>query len=211
MCFSAEISLITFIVGIIGSLLCISLGKPIDKIIGYYFIFVSLMQCIEYLLWNHQKCDNYNRFLSILGMVLNHLQPIVLGLLILYFNKNVSTKIMYIIMFLYLCIIIPYSIQFLNNKKLECTIKTSKNHHLIWIWNNMFFAYKIYLIFLLTLCFLIYFGFPNRYKFIAILVTLISFGTSQFFYYKEGVMGSLWCFYILFITYIYYIYNLLII
>ena len=122
MCFSAEISIITFIVGIIGSLLCISLGKPVDKILGYFFIFVSLMQGIEYLLWNHQKCDNYNRFLSILGMVLNHLQPIVLGLLILYFNKNVSTKIMYLIMFLYLCAIIPYSIQFLNNKNLECTI-----------------------------------------------------------------------------------------
>jgi len=211
MCFSAKISLITFIVGIIGSLLCISLGKPVDKIVGYSFIFVSLMQGIEYLLWNHQKCDNYNRFLSILGMVLNNLQPIVLGLLILYFNKNVSTKIIYIIMFLYSCVIIPYSIQFLNNKKLQCTIKTSKNNHLIWNWNNMFFAYKIYLIFLLTLCLLIYFGFPNSYKFIAILVALISFGTSQFFYYKEGVMGSLWCFYILFITYIYYIYNLLVI
>jgi hypothetical protein len=210
MCFSAEISIITFIVGIIGSLLCISLGKPVDKILGYFFIFVSLMQGIEYLLWNHQKCDNYNRFLSILGMVLNHLQPIVLGLLILYFNKNVSTKIMYIIMFLYLCAIIPYSIQFLNNKNLECTIKTTKNKHLLWNWNSMFFSNIIYPIFLLTLCLLIYFGL-NRYKFIAILVALISFGTSYFFYYKEGVMGSLWCFYILFITYIYYILNLLVI
>ena len=209
MCFSAEISIITFIIGIIGSLLCISLGKPVDKILGYFFIFVSLMQGIEYLLWNHQKCDNYNRFLSILGMVLNHLQPIVLGLLILYFNKNVSTKIIYIIMFLYLCAIIPYSIQFLNNKNLECTIKTTKNNHLLWNWNSMFLNNQIYLIFLLILCLLIYFGFPNKYKFIAILVALISFGSSHFFYYKEGVMGSLWCFYILFITYIYYILNLI--
>jgi hypothetical protein len=190
----------------------ISLGKPVDKIVGYFFMFVSLMQGIEYLIWNHQKCDNYNRFLSILGMVLNHLQPIVLGLLILYFNKNVSTKIIYIIMFLYSCAIIPYSIQFLNNKKLVCTIKNKKAfNHLLWNWNNMIFAYIIYLIFLLTLCLLFYFGFPNRYKFIAILVALISFGSSYFVYYKEGVMGSLWCFYILLITYIYYIYNLLVI
>ena len=203
MCFSSEISLATFIAGIVGSILCISLGKPVDKIVGYFFMFVSLMQGIEYLLWNHQIRDDYNRFLSILGMIFNHLQPIVLGLLILYFYKNVSSKI-YIILFLYLCTIIPYSIQFLNNKNLQYTIK-NKHHHLQWNWNVMVYSFITYLIFLLTLCLLFYIGFPDEYKYIAIVTALLSYGSSYFFYYNEGVMGSLWCFYILFITYFYYL------
>ena len=92
------------------------------------------MQGIEYLLWTHQKCDNYNRFVSILGMILNHLQPFVLGLIILFCNKHlIHTKL---IMFLYLLLIIPYSIQFLFNKKSQCTIKNTENH-LSWKWNLM--------------------------------------------------------------------------
>lgn len=90
MCFSARVSIITFIIGIIGAYKCIQLGEPLDKIIGYFLGFVALMQLIEYLLWTHQKCDKYNKMLSITGMLLNHLQPIMLGLLVLNFNKNIE-------------------------------------------------------------------------------------------------------------------------
>ena len=59
------------------------------KVIGLIFIFFSLMQGIEYLLWSHQECDEYNKMISTLGMVLNHLQPIVLFILLyIYITKN---------------------------------------------------------------------------------------------------------------------------
>jgi hypothetical protein len=91
MCYSANASIVSFTFGVIGSLLCVSLGSVKDKILGFFLFFVSFMQGIEYLLWKHQICDNYNKFISVLGMILNHLQPIVLGLLVILFNTNLST------------------------------------------------------------------------------------------------------------------------
>jgi len=148
MCFSAEVSIITFLIGIVGAFLCIQLNTKVDKIIGYFYGFVALMQLIEYLLWMHQKCDNYNKFLSITGMLLNHLQPIVLGLLVLYFNKNNKNKwIIYLILSIYTIIIVPYSLQFIQSGDFDCTLKDDKqNSHLIWNWNGMNMSDFVYII-----------------------------------------------------------------
>ena len=116
MCYSAEASIISFTAGMIGSLLCISLGSNTDKMIGYFFAFVSLMQGVDYLLWTHQKCDDYNRIVSIIGMILNHLQPIVAALLVFYYNsKNKYNKYIFMTIIIYLLVIVPYSLQFLQN------------------------------------------------------------------------------------------------
>jgi hypothetical protein len=110
MCFSAKVSLFTFLLGFVSSILCVTLGKIMDMVIGLLLGYVSLMQFIEYLLWNHQKCDNYNKTISIIGMILNHAQPIVLGIILLYvsnpFPKN--KYIILIIMFIYTLCAIPY-------------------------------------------------------------------------------------------------------
>ena len=88
MCFSANISLLAFILGIIGSILVFTLGGPSNKIISLFFAFVSSMQLIEYFLWKHQVCDNYNKLLSKIGMWLNHMQPVVLGLLVIILSQE---------------------------------------------------------------------------------------------------------------------------
>jgi nicotinamide riboside transporter PnuC len=90
MCFSPEASIRSLLAGVFGSLLCISLGTTKDKIVGYFLGFVSLMQGIEYLLWKHQKCDNYNKVISITGMILNHLQPFILGVIVLILNPKIE-------------------------------------------------------------------------------------------------------------------------
>ena len=52
------------------------------------------MQGIEYSL-NQQKCDKYNQFLSYLGMFLNHIQPIIFAIIILYFNPKLNIQKQY--------------------------------------------------------------------------------------------------------------------
>ena len=89
MCFSKDVSLATFLTGFIGGLLCFSTGVVDLKIIGLFFMFVSLMQGIEYLLWIHQTCDDYNKNISYLAMVLNHLQPVVLCILLILYNRKI--------------------------------------------------------------------------------------------------------------------------
>ena len=84
MCFSAEVSLGSFIIGIVFSIILFFQTKFQDyRIVSIFLGFVSLMQLIEYFLWKHQKCDNINKNLSYLGMILNHSQPIVLGALVI--------------------------------------------------------------------------------------------------------------------------------
>jgi len=207
MCFSAEVSIITFIIGMIGSFLCINLGTVTDKIIGYFFGFVALMQLIEFLLWRHQKCDTYNKVISILGMLLNHLQPVVLALLVLFFNKNIKEKwIIYLILFVYLIVIIPYSIQFIRSGDFDCTLKDIKeDSHLVWNWNGMNMSSIVYVIFTLSMALISVFGLPNLTQGILMgILVVVSFVTSIFLYPNKAV-GALWCFYTVFILFIYYL------
>lgn len=210
MCFSAEISILTFLIGMIGAYLTISLDNKTDKIIGYFFGFVALMQLIEYLLWTHQKCDKYNKLLSIMGMILNHLQPIVLGFLILYFyNQNPNKIIIYSILLIYTLVIIPYSLQFIRSGNFDCTLKDKKqNNHLVWNWNLMNMAHIVYTIFTLSLAAISFFGFPTLTQGISFaLVVIISYLTSMIIY-PSKVIGALWCFYTVFILFFYYIFRI---
>ena len=205
MCFSERASIVTFIIGLIGSFLCVSLGGIDDKIIGYFFAFVSSMQLIEFLLWRHQKCDSYNRFLSISGMILNHLQPIVLGFIILMLNKNIRYKnVFYLSLFVYIAVIIPYSIQFIMKPQLQCTLKNDSTH-LNWYWNHLNYGVFVYTVFLLVFSILSILGFSNLKMGIYIaLFGILSFLLSLYFY-KQRHVGAIWCYFVVFLPIIYYV------
>jgi len=203
MCFSADVSLGTFISGLIFSVLCFSLGTAEAKIIGIFFGFVIFMQLIEYLLWKHQECDQYNKNLTIAGMILNHLQPVVLFLAVILFNKNIPSnnlKIMITVILIYAIAIIPYSLQF--NK--FCTQKGKEsNNHLVWKWNNMDRAEVVYSIFLVSMMVITFFGMPSH-KVIHTLITLLTFVISAVIYGKQQVAGALWCYIAAFAPLVYF-------
>ena len=210
MCFSAEASIVSLLAGLTGSLLCISLGSTRDKIVGFFLGFVSLMQGIEYLLWNHQKCDNYNKVISMLGMVLNHLQPFVLGVIVLLLNpKTQNYRKIVSLMVLYLIVFIPYSYQFVKMKGTMCTIKgetsDDEHEHLIWQWNNLPYSKFCYAIFLFVMCAIFILGTPNKrsgFRFAAI--ATLTYASSLIFYPRE-VAGALWCYYTAYIPFLYYL------
>jgi hypothetical protein len=205
MCFSKNASIASFSIGIVGAILCISLGTITDKIVGYFLGYVALMQWIEYLLWSHQKCDNYNRVVSIIGMLLNNMQPVVLGLIILYFNPKIRhITWFYFFMFLYLCVGIPYSLSFIKNKQVQCTIKNKQTKHLDWNWNNMNYYMLVYFIFIFSECVMCILGIPNpKYGWLFAFAIVFTYLTSAFFYSTN--VGALWCYYTAFIPLIYYL------
>jgi hypothetical protein len=203
MCFSEKASIVSFLFGIFGSILCISLGGIDNKIIGYYFVYISFMQLIDYLLWRHQTCDDYNKLVSLTGMLLNHSQPIVLGLIILLLNpKYVGT--ISTLMFIYLCVIIPYSIPFVTNTKLQCTLK-GKENHLIWNWNIMKYAEIVFSIYLFVVCGLLYYGLTNkRMGSFAVFIAIVTY-VSSYVIYSSKYVGTIWCYYSAFIPILYYL------
>ncbi len=205
MCFSPMASISTLIIGLSGAYLCYSLNTPTDKLVGLFFGFVSLMQGIEYLLWENQKCNGNNKLISLLGMILNHLQPVILTVLILLLNKNLdkNTKNKIIgFTSIYIIIITFYSFQFFNEK--QCTIKNIHSH-LEWRWNDMEYREYVYLLFLFTLIYLFLIGTPNKkYGKILAAITLISYLISFFIYKDQQVIGSMWCLFASFAPVIWY-------
>jgi len=203
MCFSERASIVSFFFGIIGSLLLISLGSVNNKIIGCYLMYISLMQIIDFLLWRHQLCDNYNRMISLLGMLLNHSQPLVLGMIILLFNPK-HKNIILTLMFVYLCVVIPYSIPFITDKKLQCTLK-GKEKYLLWNWNLMKYYIIMYPTFLFIICGMFIYGLTN-YKiglFFALTATILF--VSSYYIYKTKYLGTMWCYYSVFVPIILYL------
>jgi hypothetical protein len=196
MCYSANVSLITFLIGITGSGLCFNVGTVEYKIVGIFFAFVVLMQLIEYLLWKHQICDSYNQNLTKTAMIINHLQPIILIACIFLFNKqNVSPKMLCLLVF-YTVIISLYSFNFLKSS--SCTLKSSTpgNSHLIWDWNGLKYSNLVYAIFLVSLILIGIWGFPTTSSGVLFAaICFFSFMISRFIYGKQGVIGAVWCFF----------------
>jgi hypothetical protein len=216
MCFSPLASLSTFLIGIIGAILTITLGTPTDKLVGFFFGFVSSMQGIEFALWKNQTCNDMNKIISVLGMVFNHLQPIVLSILILLLNDNLSTMTKQIIILstiIYAIVITAYSLQFISNDNTNgtsndrCTIK-NEYKHLEWDWNGMKHRTLVYMLFLFMLVFLFFIGTPNKKSGIVLsVITLISYLISYFIYKDQKVVGSLWCLFASFTPVLWYGYN----
>jgi hypothetical protein len=195
MCFSPLASISTFIIGIIGAILCLTLGTPTDNLVGLFFGFVSSMQGIEFALWNNLDCNTINKITTVLGMVLNHLQPIVLCILILLLNKNLSVnnkQIIIISTIIYAIIITTYSMQFINDDD-GCTLKNEYNH-LEWDWNHMKYTHIVYILFLFMIIMLFYIGTPDKKSGIILsVIALISYFVSYIIYIDKKVVGSLWC------------------
>lgn len=194
MCFSKEVSLATFITGITGSIFVYTLGKLNDKIIGIYLGYVSLMQGIEYLLWNHQTCDVFHKDISFLGMILNISQPIVLGIIILLINTELKDKSLIIaILFIYSIFAIEYCKNYSNN--LQCTRPRPNDPHLVWNWTILESYTTMWAIYIITVCSICIIGMPTldngiRCAFAAFITMLISI-----IIYPRQDMGAMWCFF----------------
>jgi len=197
MCFSAKLSLTSFLVGIVSSVLLITYGneesKKTNKAIGYFFMFVSLMQLIEYFMWKDLKCVNgLNKTASILGPLFNHLQPIVLLVLGYHYIDNgiVDKNIMLIINALFFGYVIkkynPGLICTTVNKLTRTDTETC-DAHLDWQWKYGF-DYKIYHSVMLI----------NAFQFIKNKNLMTSFILSYIILYfnilNKHNVGELWCF-----------------
>jgi len=195
MCYSPETSIGSFLVGITFSFLLTRRPSTDDQIVGYFLGFVSLMQGIEYLLWNHQNCDPYNRAVSQAGILLNHLQPVVLGALILLLSpvKNHRIPIVIITAF-YAFAAAVYSQKFFN-VDVPCTQRDEKDPHLFWKWNWQEGAAQLYGLFLAILTLFPMIGFMDKtYGFLIGLTSFSTFALSSYLYDRKFV-GAMWCFF----------------
>jgi hypothetical protein len=194
MCYSKDLSLASLSFGIFASLILIYFGNKqsssTNKTIGYFFLFVTLMQLVEYFLWIDMDCTNgFNKFGSLIGPILNHLQPIVLLIIATIFlepSNLISPNIIIPSNILYLIYICYQYIKYISNSSNLC-IKKNDCAHLDWTWKkdfNYIFYFAI--------------SFINIANFYTNTNLMVSFGLSylllliSIFNFNKNV-GEFWC------------------
>jgi hypothetical protein len=224
MCFDEKTSLLTYLIGISGSINLYNI-KLIPE--SLFFGWISHMQLIDFVLWKNQpckisesnkickleelkSCNKINQNTTTAGMIINNLEPVIMYSSILLFSKNkLPTWVMIITLFFFICLFI-YTIDTINKKNTiekKCTYVTEQsNPHLFWQWNyNEPLNIPIYLYFVLIFVLLSYYGFSNGG--FSSLVILISYIISAIVYKNKKSIGTMWCFCGAFIPWIFFIYE----
>ena len=175
MCFNADISLTTYIIGLIN---CIILIKKNFYVEAAFYFCVIQMQMIEYFLWENQSCNDINKITTKIGLIINHLEPIILWIAIYLFSKKILPEWIHYLMIIYIFTTMIYSYyQYGNN----CTNVTEiSKPHLEWKWNNGPYANYYYSLFIFILNILCIYGVEYGYH-MAFLVN-VSFLISKIIY-----------------------------
>lgn len=82
MCWSREASLATFALGWGASAYLIFRNGPADRLWGFFFLWVTGMQFLEFLQWSDQACGELNNVASQIAWFQNLAQPLVGGALL---------------------------------------------------------------------------------------------------------------------------------
>jgi hypothetical protein len=224
MCFNERISLLTYLIGISGSINLYKINLIPESL---FFGWVSHMQLIDFILWRNQPCNitesnkvckkeelklcnKTNQNTTTAGMIINHLEPVIMFTSILIFSKQkLPIWVMILTFFFFICLFI-YTKDILDKKdtiEKKCTYVTEQsNPHLFWQWNyNEPYNIPIYLYFVLIFVLLTYYGFSNK-NFSSIIV-FISYIISGIIYKNKKSIGSLWCVFGAILPWILYTYD----
>jgi len=185
MCISKNLSILSFVVSIVSSILLLKFGlAPENKVISYYMIFVGLMQLVDYGAWIDLTCTKgTNRISSILGPLLNHIQPLLFLVLAYYYLQSssiINDKLLVALGIIYCGYMIYKYIHYLNIGDL--CIRTDSLEHLIWQWGNNYNYWGYHLLFLL--------GIINFYKYKGLLIFYIA----AYILYSISIKSEIWCF-----------------
>jgi len=190
MCFSAKISLLSFVYISLLSLYVIRRGGTNDKWLGTFFLFVAFIQLFEAFIWIslNKNLESFNYFNTVLLYILIGCEPLILTASSLQSNeKRVDNSVVYILMginFIFLTIwlfYIPTEITRPNKCK-------ETNCRLLWPWKTP--SIILWLWFILLLVPILYLK-PTLYQ----LLTFIYIFASYLFaytYFKQTT-NSIFC------------------
>jgi len=197
MCFNYKVSLFTFSLGTVFSLILIHYGNKKyileNTISGIFLIFISCIQLMDFLFWIDLKNNlGINKITTILGPLLNVCQPTILYLIkYFYFKPDIFTFHNFnfpiaLLNLLYFIYFLTIYFKFLSSDKL---ITTTKNGHLQWPWIKYSNPYFYLILFAINIFYLFNFKYALIF-FIAIYFFLII----SVIYFKYNA-GELWCFF----------------
>lgn len=203
MCYTVNISIITFIINII---FCIALYSYTSfqnnkntkqlKIISIFFLFVGVMQFWDIIFWMYKPNTKINQYATKMAMLWNHFEPIVLYLLIIFFLRSNVSNVSHITILIYSFFMIYYT--FSNWNKITSTGVYYRNdikNNIFWEWNYMKGSVIFYTIFLLTLIILSYENMSNWIRNLSLFFIIFTFFFSLYKYQINKSVGRFWCYF----------------
>lgn len=188
MCFNSEVSLTTFLFGMLSLIVIIIINNDNKKPIienKYLLIIISTtsMQLLEYFAWNNLDNKKIIRILSIIGLLLIGIQITLINLFLL----EGKTRIIFLF-YIFICVLIFIITEV---PKINFDMKRGKNSHLIWYWLDLPLIWII-----IALSFYIFPAIININKhFIFSISIIIMLIISLYFYFKYKTWGSMWCYF----------------
>ena len=194
MCFNQSVSIQTYLIGMFGSLLLYKQNRPL----GAFYMTVIQMQLIEFILWScSTSCSRLNALATKAGIVINHLEPLVLYALVF----QVLPLPVHAVAVLYALMTVKYTTIAL--RKDLCTKVTPESApHLQWQWNYEDGNGLYYVMFLLFLVLLSVYGLPVDLGVLHAFIVVLTFAFSKVVYGRQKATGAMWCFFAAFVPYI---------
>ena len=193
MCFNANISITTFIIGV-ASIIIGLINNTITYSFGLFYFSIVFMQFIEFLLWIYLNNDYVNNILSIFASILLKIQVLAI-IFLLYFYKKILSIILIIL------VLIFYYLMYNHNNNYK-TIINSHTKTLEWLFLHnknkdiyiTIFAYTI----LMTIILIMIYNYSNNnyYKLllaIFIILNIITFIYCWWYYFTYNTHGSIYC------------------
>jgi hypothetical protein len=198
MCYSKEVSAITYGIGSISSGLLYKVASDRDddtlKIVALFFLFVIQMQLVDFILWSSgPKCTSINKLTSNIGSILNHAQPVVLYSLVRYFNKEGYDKHKRLIDGLIIVYIVALIVYSLTSMPISKCSEASIDKHMKWYWNLGTNSGILYTTYIIAFAGLFYYGTKPPYNNTIGIIAVLSYMYTSVMYRKTWVIGSMWC------------------
>jgi hypothetical protein len=176
MCWSASVSLNTYIFGLFACIFSYMNNRIKLPNLFFYQSFM-IMQLIEYFVWKKQFS---NKILSQIAYILIFSQPIFGILLIENVKLKYTSLICYLIFLIILFIVNPWN-------SIEFKMEKASNGHLSWKWLKLSIPILIIWLIFLSLNTII------KKDYLSLLFFNISAVISYVLFYKTLTWGSLWC------------------
>ena len=193
MCYSAESSITSFLIGGLLSLYLIFYGKNnTNKHIGLFFFSVSLMQLAEYLMWIDQKCGWKNEIASrsILLILILQIYSLFLGAYI-YQTTIIPNNILKLILIIITPLTLYYGFENYFEKNKKWCSKPNEDKSLQWP------NHKLSII-STSLYYFIFLSFPFIMKELWKSLIVLLFGLITYFstrYKNKFTSDSRWCYF----------------
>jgi hypothetical protein len=179
MCWSAEVSLETFLFSFGVCIFAYVFGFN-SKLLFLYFWFF-LMQLIEFFLWRNIDNDYWNRFFSLMAFSILTIHPLAMTLIV----SNPVVRMWFLGLYAIYVSLLLY-VHFSERDKIDYSASVAKNGHLTWNWvKNYKEIYFIYLFFFATLI--------VEKEYIVFFVLFLTYSYSFINYRQEKTFSSMWC------------------